>query len=123
MTPEQLKKGYDLLLTTGADAALPVVRFSYPIQRALKIAEGRVSMMWPENLTARSQDLMPTYHDVGQFYWVKVSSFLTQKKLFAEHTVPIEIPESQVQDIDNEEDWKIAEMKYHILHPRENAWF
>jgi CMP-N-acetylneuraminic acid synthetase len=25
------------------------------------------------------------------------------------------LPESEVQDIDNEEDWKIAEMKYKIL--------
>jgi N-acylneuraminate cytidylyltransferase len=29
--------------------------------------------------------------------------------------VPFEMPESEVQDIDNEEDWKVAEIKYTFL--------
>lgn len=115
VSPERLKEGFNILTSKNADSVLPVVRFSYPIQRSLKIENGRLSMIWPENLNKRSQDLMPAYHDAGQFYWLKVESFLKQKKLFAENSAPIEIPESEVQDIDNEEDWKIAEMKYRIL--------
>jgi N-acylneuraminate cytidylyltransferase len=112
---DHLRQGFNILRSTGADSAIPVVRFSYPIQRALKIDEGRLSMIWPENLNARSQDLMPAYHDAGQFYWFKVERFLKQKKLFMDYTVPIEISQSQVHDIDNEEDWKIAEVKYKII--------
>lgn len=115
ITAQRLSEGFRLLKESGADSVLPVVRFSYPIQRALKIENERLSMIWPENLNARSQDLMPAYHDVGQFYWLKVESFLKERVLFGKHTVPIEVPESEVQDIDNEEDWKIAEMKYRIL--------
>jgi N-acylneuraminate cytidylyltransferase len=115
VTGAKLKKGHKLLISTGADTALPVVRFGYPVQRALKIEENRLSMIWPEHMNSRSQDLMPAYHDSGQFYWFRVARFLETRKLFAEHTVPIEMPESEVQDIDNEEDWKIAEMKYRIL--------
>jgi len=115
ISPERLKKGFELLKETGADSVIPVVRFSYPIQRALKVENGRLLMMWPENLNKRSQDLTPAYHDVGQFYWLKVESFLKEKVLFGKYTVPLEVPESEVQDIDNEEDWKIAEMKYRIL--------
>ena len=115
ITGDNLKKGYDLLVRTKADSVLSVVRFSYPIQRALKIDNGRLEMIWLENLNKRSQDLMPAYHDAGQFYWLKVDSFLKQRKLFAEYSVAIEIPESEVQDIDNEEDWKIAELKYQLL--------
>jgi N-acylneuraminate cytidylyltransferase len=115
VSPERLKEGLNILTLKNVDSVLPVVRFSYPIQRALKIENGRLLMIWPENLNKRSQDLMPAYHDAGQFYWLKVESFLKQKKLYAENSAPIEIPESEVQDIDNEEDWKIAEMKYRIL--------
>jgi N-acylneuraminate cytidylyltransferase len=115
VTAEKLKRGHDLLRSTGADSAVPVVRFGYPIQRALKIEEGCLKMIWPEHQNSRSQDLMPAYHDCGQFYWIRTQSFLLQKRLFAEHTVPIEVPESEVQDIDTDEDWKIAEMKYRIL--------
>ena len=115
VTPQRLRQGHELLLETGADSALPVVRFGYPIQRGLKVEEGRLSMIWPEHLNSRSQDLMPAYHDSGQFYWFKVARFLETRKIFAEHTVPIELSESEVQDIDTEEDWRIAEMKYRIL--------
>lgn len=118
VTPRKLKQGYDLLTTTGADSAFPVVRFGYPIQRALQIQNNCLSMIQPEHMNSRSQDLMPAYHDSGQFYWLRVARFLETRKLFAEHTVPIEMPESEVQDIDTEEDWKIAEMKYQILSRR-----
>ncbi len=69
------EKGYDLLRETGADSVIPVVRFGYPIQRALMIESGRLLMIWPENLNKRSQDIMPSFHDVGQFYWLNVKSF------------------------------------------------
>lgn len=114
VTGEKLKKAMDLLCKSNVDAVVPVVRFSFPIQRAFKIEQGRLTMVWPENLNVRSQDLPPTYHDSGQFYCLNNKSFLAQKKLFAFNTMPFEIQESEVQDIDNEEDWKMAEIKYGI---------
>ena len=115
ITSVKLSTALKMLINTGADCVLPVTRFSYPIQRALKIEHNRVEMIWPDNYNVRSQDLMPAYHDCGQFYCMKTKSLLEQKKLFAKNTVPIEIPESEVQDIDNDEDWKIAEFKYTVL--------
>jgi pseudaminic acid cytidylyltransferase len=116
ITSTRLSDTLKMLINTGADCVLPVTRFSYPIQRALKIENNRAEMIWPENYNVRSQDLMPAYHDCGQFYCMKTKSLLEQKKLFAENTVPIEIPEFEVQDIDNDEDWKIAEFKYKVLN-------
>jgi len=112
---ERLREGFDILKSKKADSVLPVVRFSYPIQRALKIENGRLLMIWPENLNKRSQDLMPAYHDCGQFYWFRVKKFLENRKILTENTFPIIVPESEIQDIDTEEDWKIAEMKFKIL--------
>ena len=40
---------------------------------------------------------------------------LTQKRLFAEFTLPIITSELEVQDIDNEVDWEMAELKYEFL--------
>ncbi|MDO8626793.1 MAG: pseudaminic acid cytidylyltransferase [Candidatus Magasanikbacteria bacterium] len=115
VTSARLVEAVKLLDQTGSDAVLPVTRFSFPIQRALKIESNLVKMIWPENLNIRSQDLMPAYHDCGQFYALNIKSFLEQKKLYMDKTAPLIIPESEVQDIDTEEDWKIAEMKYKIL--------
>ena len=36
-------------------------------------------------------------------------------KLITENTIGLEVPESEVQDIDTEEDWKIAEIKYDLF--------
>jgi N-acylneuraminate cytidylyltransferase len=74
-----------------------------------------VSMNWPEYLNTRSQDLPPAFHDAGQFYFFQVDNFLNEKKVFTDNTIGIEMPESEVQDIDNKEDWEIAEMKYTML--------
>lgn len=113
---ENLKKALKIIEKTDADSVLPAARFSYPIQRALKIDEDdKLKMMWPENALVRSQDLEPAYHDAGQFFFLNTARFLKNKKIFTENTRYILIPASLVQDIDEEEDWKIAEMKYKLL--------
>lgn len=116
ITAEKLKNAFETIKKTGADVVLPVTRFSFPIQRGLKIKKnGKLAFIRPENANTRSQDLMPAYHEIGQYLCCNVKKFLVRKKSFSENAVPIIIPESEVQDIDNEEDWKIAEIKYKIL--------
>ncbi|HNW25902.1 MAG TPA: pseudaminic acid cytidylyltransferase [Candidatus Gastranaerophilaceae bacterium] len=112
---QRLKDGMNLLVESGVDSVLPIVRFSYPPQRCLVIRNEKVQMLYPENYNVRSQDLEPYYHDAGQFYCLKSSSLIKEEKLYCENTLPIILPESEVQDIDNDEDWKIAEMKYKML--------
>jgi N-acylneuraminate cytidylyltransferase len=46
---------------------------------------------------------------------MRTESMLKQKKLFAEYTLPVETSELEVQDIDNEDDWRMAEIKYRFL--------
>lgn len=115
VTAIRLKQAFELLLSTGVDSVFPIVRFSYPIGRSLKIEDGRVKMNWPENYSARSQDLPPAFHDAGQFYFMNSGSFESQKKLFAANSMGIEVPETEAQDIDSEVDWKLAELKFKFL--------
>jgi len=110
ITQDNLKKGLDLLIEKKADSVKPVVRFSYPIQRALRLKNGQTEMFYPEYKLARSQDLEPAYHDAGQFYWMRF-----EKGLRGSEKIGFEIPAAQVQDIDSEEDWRIAEIKYQAL--------
>ena len=118
VTADRLREAVQLLGEKDADCVLPVVQYSYPIQRSLHINEqGLAQMNWPENYSVRSQDLVPVYHDSGQFYCLRTKTLFEQMKLFADKTVPIILPESEVQDIDTEEDWKMAELKFRMLHP------
>ncbi len=111
-----LQKGYSLLTAANYDTVLPVCAFNYPVLRSLVMDDtGKVVMQWPENMNKRSQDLPPCYHDAGQFYWINVPAFLAKQKLYTNNAGAIILSELQVQDIDNETDWKIAELKYSLL--------
>lgn len=116
ISKKRLKEGYELMLKNNFDSVFPVLKFSYPIQRALKIENEKVSMILPENFNKRSQDLMPAYHDSGQFYWMKTQEFYKQKRVFAENSGAIILSEMEVQDIDTIEDWEVAEMKYKLIY-------
>jgi N-acylneuraminate cytidylyltransferase len=117
VTSERLIEAMQLLEQSAADSVSPVVPFSHPIQRGFKIAADKtIKMIWPENINTRSQDLAPTYYDGGQFYCLNTKEFLVQKKMFMNNTLPLVISELEIQDIDNEEDWKIAELKYKLKY-------
>jgi len=116
ITAQKLVQGMEMLESSGADTLIPVVDFSYPPQRAMHIVNGNLEPVYPENLDARSQDLEEHYHDVGQFYITKVEQYKITKKLMLGNIVPMVISELEVQDIDNQIDWELAELKYKLLH-------
>ena len=115
VSPDKIRYGYDMMIEKNANGAMPVVQFSYPIQRALKIDDNKISMIQPEHLKSRSQDLMKTYHDAGQYYWYKVDAFRNEQNIMMLNPIAIVTPEDEVQDIDTLEDWKMAEIKYELL--------
>jgi N-acylneuraminate cytidylyltransferase len=119
VTPQRLREGHERLVSDVAlDGVLPVAQFGYPIWRSLKLEEGRVTMNWPENADRRSQDLPPAYHDAGQFYWFRTASLLEYRRMFMPQSAALVVPAWSVQDIDTEEDWLLAELKYEALARR-----
>jgi pseudaminic acid cytidylyltransferase len=109
------------MVKNNFETVFPVSAFSFPILRALQVDKNnKVSMIWPENMSKRSQDLTPAYHDAGQFYWMNVLDIQQNKKLYSDYSGVIILDEMQVQDIDNESDWKLAELKYQLLLQHEN---
>lgn len=118
VTSKKLTECMDILVSRKADSVVPVVAFSYPPQRAFVMKENTIKYKWPENMFRRSQDLDVMYHDSGQFYFLNTAQFLLEKNMIMENTVPFFLNESEVQDIDNMEDWKIAELKYSFLKNR-----
>lgn len=116
LTVDALKEAMGILLGGDADGVMPVVKFSFPPQRSVVMRNGLLVPSDPESMKMRSQDLEPHYHDCGQFYCIRVASFLKQRAMVMAHTMPYLQDELTVQDIDTEEDWKIAELKYRLLH-------
>ncbi|MDV7137591.1 pseudaminic acid cytidylyltransferase [Maribacter sp. TH_r10] len=123
VTSEKIKEAYKKLAHNDFDSVFPVLEFSYPIQRSLKAEHDKISMVWPEHLNTRSQDLEPRYHDAGQFYWIKSKAFLEEKKILTYNTGAINISILHAQDIDTETDWKLAEIKYKMMINDQKDYF
>ena len=117
VTGKKLAEAASLL--DGADAVISVVRYSFPPQRAFVVRDGNVAYQYPEYERARSQDLEPIYHDCGQFYMCKADIFLEKHSVILPKTRPYILSEEEVQDIDTQSDWEIAEAKFSVLHKGE----
>ena len=112
-----IRDGLQQLQQTGADYVFTSARFSFPIQRALVMtASGGVAPFDPHSISKRSQDLPPAYHDAGQLYWGKASTWLdSSKAIFGANSRMLVLPDHLVQDIDTPEDWRRAELLYQLL--------
>lgn len=110
-----LADAYKRFTENNYTSFFPVVQYSYPIWRSLKVENNKPEMWWPENMNKRSQDLPPAYHDAGQFYWFKANEIDNLPSLFTDNSGVVVVDEMQVQDIDNLQDWQLAEIKYKYL--------
>lgn len=115
VTAQKLKGAMELLKKENCDSVIPVVSFSFPPLRGMTLKEGKLEYMWQEYAMKRTQDLEEIYHDCGQFYAFCVKQFKDIKKLVMDNTVGMVVSELEVQDIDNETDWELAEAKYQLL--------
>lgn len=116
----KLKDAMDQFLAGDADTLIPVVEFSYPPKRAMVIRDGFLQFGDLRYIDSRSQDLEKEYHDVGQFYCFRTEAFQKNKKLMLGKILPYVVSETEVQDIDSETDWQIAEVKYRVMRERED---
>ena len=93
-----------------------VNEYSYPIQRALRLERDEIKMFEPLNFKKRSQDLEPFFHDAAQFIIGSSQMWKTKTPFVDGVTRPFIVPKYRVQDIDNEDDWYEAELKFSYLN-------
>ena len=114
--PTDIINAYRQLNDKHSGYCYTATSFSFPIQRAFRVnKEKKVRMFYPDLFEARSQDLEEAFHDAGQFYWGKVDLFKQQVPIFSDASSVYILPRYLVQDIDNEDDWKMAEIMYQVL--------
>jgi pseudaminic acid cytidylyltransferase len=110
-----LKQSFELL-NYGYDCIFPIIPYSHPIQRAIDISEeGKVVSFLNPDDSSRTQDLKKAFHDAGMFYTFNVNKLFLNKSLRMPNTGTILIDELQAHDIDNQNDWKLAELKYELF--------
>lgn len=107
---QDIADGLARLRESNADYAISVTTFPAPVERALVIRDGVLSMLDQSKLFARSQDLQDAYHDAGQFCWGRADAWLSDRRALRAPTLACILPRYRVQDIDTPEDWERAEL-------------
>ena len=111
--PELLRQGRDALLERDAELCMAVIPYGHPIERALQFDEsGLTRYRQPECVPMRTQDIRPSYHDAGLFYWFRTEAFLRRggNSFVPLRTTALVVSPRQAVDIDTEEDWELAEI-------------
>ena len=110
-----LKKSFKILKKNKRNFVFPIAEYTHPIQRALKLTKKNKLLFFSKKYElTRTQDLIKSYHDVGQFYWGSVTSWLSKKKMHS-NGIGLPIPKWRAVDIDNLQDWKRAELLFKVL--------
>ncbi|MFW5630311.1 MAG: pseudaminic acid cytidylyltransferase [Acetivibrio ethanolgignens] len=116
VTADKLRQAMEIMEKEKPVAVMPMTAFSYPPQRCFIINdEGNAEYKYEEYINARSQDLETQYHDAGQFYVYNIEKYMKLNGRVRTEIKPMIVSELEVQDIDNEEDWKMAELKYSFM--------
>ena len=111
-----LKKSFKILKKNKKNFVFPIIEYAHPIQRALKLDKKNKLIFFKKKYElTRTQDMVKSYHDAGQFYWGSVSNWLSKKKMHS-NALGLRIPKWRSVDIDNLEDWKRAEIIYEIIN-------
>lgn len=113
--PVDLEKSYEIFSSKKASFVFSATEFPFPIQRAFKIKDGLIELFQPEFAVSRSQDLVPAYHDAGQFYWCQSDAIRNSEHVFGQNSAAFLLDRSRVQDIDTPEDWYFAEKLFQAM--------
>lgn len=116
ITETILKVAFWKLINQNFDVVFPIIKYSSPIQRALRIRNNKVQFINSEYSIFRTQDFEKKYFDAGQFYFFKPSVLLNANAMITENSGIIILNKNQVEDIDEFDDWEAAEFKYKYIH-------
>lgn len=110
---EDLIKASLLLKKNNKKIILPVSEFPAPIEWSFKISNQKKLVPLKKNFyKIRSQDLPKSYYDTGNFVGIPIYHFKKKNIDFDKHYIGLKIPKNRSIDIDDLEDWKIAEKLY-----------
>ena len=114
VTAKKLQEANSLLDPDSYDEVLAITEFSFPPMWAFVEEGGVLSYRFPQYAKTRSQDLEPMYQDAGQFYFYSAKVY-SGGKMSPSRRIGYRVPQTEVQDIDNQIDWDLAEMKYRMV--------
>ena len=111
-----LKKAFKLLLNNQNKFIFGAIPFATPIERGFKLKKNKIyKNMKKKFIKTHTNKLNKTYYDSGQFYFAKKEMFIKKVPVFKKGNIAIKFDNYNCVDINNPEDWKLAEIIYKNL--------
>jgi pseudaminic acid cytidylyltransferase len=115
MSHLDLIKSFKLIKKKKCNYVFAATKNSFPIERCFYFNKNKqLTLVNKYNYFKRSQSFIPKYRDVGQFYWGTYNSWTNNSRIFNKNSLIYLLPNLKTQDIDNIEDWKLAEKLYKV---------
>jgi pseudaminic acid cytidylyltransferase len=103
------------VLSMSSNYTTTLAKYGFPPQRSLALTgDNLFEMVTPSHMYTNSQDLPPIFHETGQFWWGKAEKWINRVGMQL-HVSGILLPEWMTQDIDDADDWILAEAKFDYL--------
>jgi len=113
LTYESLTSSFNILQNNTVDFVFPVFNSGLPISRSLFInSEGFVEMLNKDFRNTATNLISESLFDAGQYYWAKTNTWLESESILGGRNMPYLITRLSAVDIDNEEDWQLAEILF-----------
>ena len=111
-----LKNSLKLLNKNKKKFVFPIMKYGHPIQRSFSInKKDKIIFREPKFELTKTQNLKSFFHDAGQFYWASSHTWLKKINMHS-NSYGYDITDQLSIDIDNPEDWSLAEKIYISLN-------
>jgi N-acylneuraminate cytidylyltransferase len=112
ITAASVRDSYRQFVETGSTAQVSVTRFhgQNPWWAMTRDASSQLSWLFANRRSARSQDLPPLFCPTGAIWWITAATLRVEKTFHTYRCTGWEIPWHEAVDIDDEEDWHMAEL-------------
>jgi CMP-N-acetylneuraminic acid synthetase len=116
LTQALVEEALDLARQHPDRFVVSVGRHRSPHERSVEPREaGLMALSSTEHLLTRTQDLPQRYFDAGKLYVAKASVWKARDTMMEVPFVPFHLPDWATVDIDEPEDWAIAEALHRVF--------
>ena len=116
LTPHLVSEALELAREHPDTFVVSVGRHRSPHERSLQRLEGDLmSLASPDHLLTRTQDLPQRYFDAGKLYVARASVWQARETMMEKPFVPFYLPDWAAVDIDEPDDWPVAEALHRVF--------
>ena len=116
LTPHLVSEALELAREHPDKFVVSVGRHRSPHERSLQRLEGDLmSLASPDHLLTRTQDLPQRYFDAGKLYVARASVWKARETMMEKPFVPFYLPDWAAVDIDEPDDWPVAEALHRVF--------